>query len=254
MFITGITILIGTGAAMMLHASLPKPALKGKIMRLFNQADVYKKRVVKQVHGPDYVKKVFPKVKKITLHDTYKHVLIVIPDGMNPKEINERYWLFEQGFGPNISLSGDSKTFNLLIFDAALQSYHYDVEEIKQAIAGYKLPIIAGKDHQGYVVYDMTGEPHLLIAGETGSGKSVQLRSNLTTLVTMTQNVDLYLADLKLSEFHLFKGIAKQVEFEVPQVHAMLIHIKREMKKRGKLLNQLEVAHVNDIPASKRPI
>ncbi|MBS4191960.1 DUF87 domain-containing protein [Bacillus sp. FJAT-49705] len=47
-----------------------------------------------------------------------------------------------------------------------------------------KLPIVAGLDINGnIIVYDMVKNPHLLIAGETGSGKSTQIRSILSTLI-----------------------------------------------------------------------
>ncbi|WP_430509323.1 FtsK/SpoIIIE domain-containing protein [Gottfriedia solisilvae] len=46
----------------------------------------------------------------------------------------------------------------------------------------HNVPIYIGRNSRGKVIsYDMVEEPHLLIAGETGSGKSVLLRSLLTT-------------------------------------------------------------------------
>ncbi|WP_418766723.1 FtsK/SpoIIIE domain-containing protein [Mesobacillus zeae] len=46
-----------------------------------------------------------------------------------------------------------------------------------------------------------------MIAGETGSGQSTQMRSVLTTLIKALppDRMELYLCDLKRSEFHLFR-------------------------------------------------
>ncbi len=59
-----------------------------------------------------------------------------------------------------------------------LQGYYdFDLMNLK-----HNVPIYIGRNSRGKVIsYDMVEEPHLLIAGETGSGKSVLLRSLLTT-------------------------------------------------------------------------
>ena len=101
----------------------------------------------------------------------------------------------------------------------------------------------------------MTEHPHLLIAGVTGSGKSVALRSVLTTLIlnVPADRLSLYCADLKMSEFHLFAGIAKEVVVETEDVRRVVTSIRAEMKKRGALLNKAEVAHIDDLAEKERP-
>ncbi|MGM0875332.1 MAG: FtsK/SpoIIIE domain-containing protein [Bacillota bacterium] len=60
----------------------------------------------------------------------------------------------------------------------------YKQEELIRNISQIKLGIICGQDQNGqYVSFDLLKQPHILIAGETGSGKSTQLRSILTTLI-----------------------------------------------------------------------
>ena len=72
------------------------------------------------------------------------------------------------------------------------------------------LPLLLGKDASGEpLVADLTQMPHLLIAGATGSGKSVCMNSVIMTLL-MTQypaEVKLLLVDPKMVELSAFRNI-----------------------------------------------
>lgn len=72
------------------------------------------------------------------------------------------------------------------------------------------LPLFLGKDASGNcMVYDLTRMPHLLIAGTTGSGKSVCINSIIMSLL-MTQRPDrvkMILIDPKMVELSSFKEV-----------------------------------------------
>ncbi|MBU0717102.1 MAG: DNA translocase FtsK, partial [Planctomycetes bacterium] len=76
--------------------------------------------------------------------------------------------------------------------------------------AGMGLPLFLGKDAGGAaLVADLTKMPHLLIAGTTGSGKSVCLNA-VTLSLLMTQRPDhvkMILVDPKMVEMAQFKGV-----------------------------------------------
>ena len=82
------------------------------------------------------------------------------------------------------------------------------LKEIIQATtakaAKFKLPIFLGKDVEGRpLVYDMAAMPHLLIAGRTGTGKSVCLNAIIHSFL-LTRHPDecrLILIDPKKVEF-----------------------------------------------------
>jgi S-DNA-T family DNA segregation ATPase FtsK/SpoIIIE len=103
----------------------------------------------------------------------------------------------------------------------------------------------------------MQEHPHLLIAGETGSGKSTQIRSVLTTLIKSQSpnELRLILADMKRSEFHLFRNVAHvdAVCTTTDELTVQLSRISSELEKRGDLLDRLELTHTSQISRSERP-
>lgn len=239
----------------LMYQQLPTPYYKNKLKKLFIAGGIYRK--VTKPSGPEGKTKeilILPDIKRVGVHADHAQIIFALPNGVNPNDVMSKLWLFKQGFGNKVELKGDCKTFNLEVYQMDLAKFDYNLEEIKESVKGYKLPIIAGKTRKGYIVYDMTEHPHLLVAGETGSGKSVQLRSILTTLITcIGDKVELYLGDLKRSEFHLFKNIAETVDYDDVRLQATVTKIHQEMKKRGKLLEKYQVAHVMDLPDKVRP-
>ncbi len=83
-----------------------------------------------------------------------------------------------------------------------------DSEEFKKARRG--VPVALGKDITGCaVVADLTKMPHLLIAGSTGSGKSVCINTIITSILYHCDpdSVKLILVDPKVVELSVYNGI-----------------------------------------------
>jgi S-DNA-T family DNA segregation ATPase FtsK/SpoIIIE len=177
--------------------------------------------------------------------------------------LKKHYFVFEQIFGKNIKFDGEIKTFVLSIRkpreEGEKDELPYSVEDIQNSITGLKLPVICGMNQAGeYKTLDLTKEPHILIAGETGSGKSTQLRSILTTWIMSKKpsELELYLGDCKKSEFHIFRKVdhVKCVFSNAKDIKKMLLHVKKELELRSDLTEMFEVGHVDDLPKEqKRP-
>lgn len=234
--------------------SMPESAIRRKLRKLFEDGDLCHKRSRKRGKAPAVEIRKYPAINRVSIYQDCIQCVFTLPDGLDPAEIKRHDWLFRQVFGEHIELAGTSKTFTLNAYTFDAKHFEYDLEMVRKAVGELRLPIYVGRSRRGDVAYDMTEHPHLLIAGETGSGKSVALRSILTTMINVAgERLELYCADLKRSEFHLFRDIAKTVDIETVHLHKTLLKLRKELRRRGDLLDAAGLANVNDLPAGQRP-
>lgn len=204
--------------------------------------------------------RVYPQIHAITERDASTDYVFTLPNGLDPKDVARKEYVFRQVFGKRLKLDGDLKRYILRVYKRSMPasvSYFPNVNTAKLA-EKWTLPIVAGVDETGELQsYDMTQYPHLLIAGETGSGKSTQIRSILTTLICAKNpnELRLVLADLKRSEFHVFRRVAHVDALVVKTVElaAVMGRVSAELERRGDLLDKHEVTNVDDLPAEHIP-
>jgi S-DNA-T family DNA segregation ATPase FtsK/SpoIIIE len=113
------------------------------------------------------------------------------------------------------------------------------------------MPLFLGKDASGNpLVYDLTSMPHLLIAGTTGSGKSVCINSLITSLL-LTQRPDhvkMILVDPKMVELSAFKEIPHlmcPVVNDVDKAEAILEWLVQKMEERYSILSEAQVRNIH---------
>jgi S-DNA-T family DNA segregation ATPase FtsK/SpoIIIE len=117
------------------------------------------------------------------------------------------------------------------------------------------LAVALGKDVSGLpLVVDLARMPHLLIAGTTGSGKSVCIAAIVTCLVANNhpERMRMALMDPKMVELARFNGLPHlfgKVEVEVDRMLGVLKWALMEMDNRYRLL---ETAHTRDIDTYNR--
>lgn len=113
------------------------------------------------------------------------------------------------------------------------------------------IPLLIGKDVAGNpVISDLASMPHLLIAGTTGSGKSVCLNSIILSILYLRHPVDvqLLLVDPKMVEFSLFREIPhliSPVVTDMKKAAAVLEWAVNKMEERYALLASVGVKHIN---------
>lgn len=114
-----------------------------------------------------------------------------------------------------------------------------------------KLRLSLGKDIFGTpVAADLADMPHLLIAGSTGSGKSVGLNSMILSILLSAKptEVKLLLIDPKMLELSLYEAIPHLISPVITRPKAASDALKRmvvEMQRRYELLAEMGVRNIN---------
>ncbi len=122
---------------------------------------------------------------------------------------------------------------------------------------GSPLTIALGRDVSGHpLIADLARMPHLLIAGATGSGKSVCITSIAACLAMNNTPEDLrmVLIDSKMVELIRFNGLPHlygKVETNIERILGVLRWVVVEMEHRYRLL---ESAHARDLEAYNRKV
>ena len=112
------------------------------------------------------------------------------------------------------------------------------------------LPLFLGKDATGDpLVRDLAGMPHLLIAGTTGSGKSVCLNTIIMSLLLTRTPEDLrmVLIDPKMVELSVFNKLPHllcPVVNDMRKAEAILEWLVDKMEDRYRLLSQANVRNI----------
>lgn len=121
--------------------------------------------------------------------------------------------------------------------------------EYKKSKAG--LPIILGKNIAGEaVVIDLAKTPHLLVAGTTGSGKSVGLNGMILSLLYKysPQECKFIMIDPKMLELSVYQDIPHLLSPVVTDPNKAIVALKwtvKEMENRYRLMSQLNVRNVD---------
>jgi len=113
-----------------------------------------------------------------------------------------------------------------------------------------KLPIAIGKDIEGGpAVVDLARMPHLLVAGTTGSGKSVAVNAFITSLLyhCSPEDVRMIMVDPKMLELSIYEGIPHlllPVVTDPKKANLALRWAVEEMDRRYDLLAQMGVRDI----------
>jgi DNA segregation ATPase FtsK/SpoIIIE, S-DNA-T family len=125
------------------------------------------------------------------------------------------------------------------------------IESETFAKAKSRLTLAMGKDINGRIVTaDLAGMPHVLIAGSTGSGKSVAINAMIMSLLfrTTPAQVRLILVDPKRVELGMYEGIPHlftPIITEAKLAANALRNAVREMERRLKLLASRSVRNID---------
>jgi len=114
-----------------------------------------------------------------------------------------------------------------------------------------KLPLALGKDIGGNpIITDLAKMPHLLVAGTTGSGKSVSINTMILSLLyhLPPSKCKFIMIDPKMLELSVYDGIPHLITPVVTEPGKAVVALKwvvREMENRYRLMSTLGVRNID---------
>lgn len=189
----------------------------------------------------DKIPLVYSKKKKEYGYDLTLHM----PEGLCLSDLQKHQEAIETNLNAKVELlpSANQKIV-LKAYTKQLKSlYPYEQIETK----GLTFPL--GYSHKGIITHTMDDEnPHMLIGGTSGSGKSVMLRVICTFIIQNTKCI-LHLCDLKGGvEFAIFKRSSHVKTFakNMSEAITQLLMLKEEMYRRLELFEQQRVVNLEE--------
>lgn len=188
----------------------------------------------------------YPMLKSRLKTDKSMIYKFTLPAGLTLQDFDHNKLAIEQYLGRDVDIKYTYKEIVIEVYNQGRKNtYEYQVTDCKGAVA---FPV--GYDRKGELVTcDLSsGEPHMLIAGETGSGKSTALRAIITNLI-LTQNIKLHLIDLKRgAEFQIFAKCSKVESFSRTRAEAenVLQKISAEIDRRYDLLFKNDCVNIKE--------
>lgn len=125
-------------------------------------------------------------------------------------------------------------------------------------VTKFKLPMVLGYTVYGFpFVIDLVEAPHLLVAGTTGSGKSVGLRSIVTSLLHFNSDIEVLMIDPKAVELSIFDDLGyacviTELE-EIDRVFGYAHHRVQERYHKFRLMGMSNIVDANEQLENKYP-
>ena len=178
--------------------------------------------------------------------ETSRIYKFTLPAGLSSEDFERNRVAIKQHLGRDIDIRYTYKSVWIEVFESQPKtSYPYKVISCRGSV---EFPV--GYDRAGNLITcDLSsGEPHMLIAGETGSGKSTVLRSIITNLI-LGKKVKMHLIDLKRgAEFQIFAkcGCIKNFARTKAEALAVLTDISKEVDRRYDLFFERDVTDIKE--------
>ncbi|RDU68936.1 DNA translocase FtsK [Helicobacter cholecystus] len=169
----------------------------------------------------DYFKKQGIGIRLINEEDSYRHHIckIELLDSIKIQAFKTKSQYLDDELGANIyieQVKGISKTYSIQIPKPKGQRRTLGLSEFKQGLEvlrkqNFELGVFAGMsvDKKPFC-FDLKTTPHLLVAGQTGGGKSMLLK-NIILCLLRHQNVEIFIIDPKagasFAEFTQIKNL-----------------------------------------------
>jgi len=188
-----------------------------------------------------------PIVIKEERKDNIITLVLHLPEGLSQKHFEQKQQELEQALNCKIEF-GFNKNLVIKATPISLSNrYDYVFSEQEKPLSIY-----CGECHDGEFILDIEKCPHVIIAGETGSGKSSLLRNIVLSLILNRHNIELHLVDFQAVELGIFENCRKVKSYcEKPEdFEHLLDDLEKENERRLKLFRSVKSkTYINSLSA-----
>lgn len=181
----------------------------------------------------------YPVLKEKKKTDISTIYTFTLPAGLSIEDFEKNKLAIENHLAKEIEIKYTFKAIQIEVFNAAQKElYEYEFTKCKGKV---EFPV--GYDRRDKLITCnlADGDPHLLIAGTSGGGKSTALRSIITNIILDKPDIKLHLIDLKNgAEFQLFYRCKNVASFstDIDEADDTLTGVLNEVDRRYKLFRK----------------
>jgi hypothetical protein len=169
---------------------------------------------------------------------------IRIPDGLSLEHLNSKINILEDNLNGIVELEKDKFKAHIImrIVDKDISKFKF----MPVKTSDYQLCI--GKDFKGqdYLV-DLNKDPHILIGGATGTGKTFLLAAILTNLIyNSLGSIELYLLQICKSEISAFENCTciKYSAYTLEMCNVALLKLSKELDRRSEKFRKYGIRNI----------
>ena len=223
---------------------------KKKIEKIFEYTKIW----VTTLNG-DIKKPIFIRKEEIA-NNGFKYVYR-LPLGLPSKvfqKLNDNVGVFKDGLNKNVEIEFDGM-LHVNVYEHDLPS-DWNYEEVMPSLNKGSWNIPVGQTFKGKVFRDFDKIPHSVIGGTTRYGKTVFLKSTMTSLILTNPNdIEFYIIDLKNKlEFGKYEKLkqVKQVAGTPEEALEMLNVLSTHMGSMMDYFRKNNITNIVDSPIKKR--
>jgi S-DNA-T family DNA segregation ATPase FtsK/SpoIIIE len=164
-------------------------------------------------------------------------LIVHMPAGISQKQFEQKQQELEQALNSKIEFSYNKNLIMKLIAMDLKSNYAYTYEACEKPLEVY-----CGNTHEGKFILDIEKAPHMIVAGETNSGKSSLLRNMILSLILSPHAIDIHLMDFQAVELGIFESCKKVKSYgETPaDFEKLLDELAEENNRRLKLFRSVK--------------
>ncbi len=223
---------------------------KKKIEKIFEYTKIWVTTLKGDIKKPVFVR------KEVISDDGFKYVYR-LPLGLPSKvlqKLNDNVGVFKDGLNKNVEIEFDGM-LHVNVYEHDLPT-DWDYKYVASTLSKGSWSIPVGQTFKGKVYRDFDKFPHTVIGGTTRYGKTVFLKSTMTSLILNNPNsIEFYIIDLKNKlEFGKYERLkqVKHVAGTPEEALEMLDGLSIQMSNMMDYFRKNNITNIIDSPIKKR--